>query len=261
MGNNDTPPRELDILEMPLEGLAAYWLSLRKLLGEKVSRKVLLRSLPEEAERTSEPFVRHLLDICAASFEDGQFLTLAGAKRDTVLRDLRLKFDLMRDALLSIAAGENPRQLLVTMLTHFASPPLTEAKATQMAVDTVKAAQTAIAENKPETAAGILGRVDHRDGADRLMVKLLFLAYWARREGKHAIPIFVQAGGRFFRESLSLVVDGFEPPYVKRRVEFQSGEMVEEARLKMDMATQMALALRRELPYEDLYRVAKSYLL
>lgn len=261
MSANDTTPRELDILEMPLEGLAAYWLSLRKLLGERVTRKILARSLPEEAERTSEPFVRHLLDICAASFDDTQFLALAGAKRDIVLRDLRLKFDLMRDALLSISAGENPRQLLVTMLTHFSVPPLTEQRATQLAVDTVKAAQTSLAENKPEEAAGVLGRVDHRDGADRLMVKLLFLAYWARREGKHAIPVFVNAGGRFFRESLSLVVDGFEPPYVKRRVEFQAGEMVEDARLKMDMAIQMALSLRREMPYEDLYRVAKSYLL
>ncbi|MEW5774712.1 MAG: hypothetical protein AB1916_14440 [Thermodesulfobacteriota bacterium] len=261
MSTNDTPPRELDILEMPLEGLAAYWLSLRKLMGDKVNRKVLLRSLPEEAERTSEPFVRHLLDICAAPFDDAQFLTLAGAKRDAVLRDLRLKFDLMRDALLSIASGENPRQLLVTMMTHFSVPPLTEQKATQLAVETVKTAQTAVAENKPEEAAGVLGRVDHRDGADRLLVKLLFLAYWARREGRHSIPAFVMAGGRFFRESLSLVVDGFEPPYVKRRVEFQAGEMIEDARLKMEMATQMALALRRELAYEDLYRVAKSYLL
>lgn len=259
--STDETPRELDILEMPLEGLAAYWLSLRKLLGDKVNRKVLARSLPEEAERTSEPFVRHLLDLCAASFDDAQFLTLVHAKRDTVLRDLHLKFDLMRDALLSIAAGENPRQLLVTMMTRFSVPPLTESKATQLAVDTVKAAQAAIAENKPEQAAGVLGRVDHRDGADRLLVKLLFLAYWARREGKHSIPAFVMAGGRFFKESLSLVVDGFEPPYVKRRVEFQAGEMIEDARLKMDMATQMALALRRELPYEDLYRVAKSYLL
>lgn len=259
--STDETPRELDILEMPLEGLAAYWLSLRKLLGDKVNRKILARSLPEEAERTSEPFVRHLLDLCAASFDDAQFLTLAGAKRDTVLRDLHLKFDLMRDALLSIAAGENPRQLLVTMLTRFAVPPLTEAKATQLAVDTVKSAQSAIAENKPEQAAGVLGRVDHRDSADRLLVKLLFLAYWARREGRHAIPAFVMAGGRFFKESLSLVVDGFEPPYVKRRVEFQAGEMLEDARRKMDMATQLALALRRELPYEDLYRVAKSYLL
>lgn len=261
MNTEAQTPRELDILEMPLEGIAAYWLSLKKILGDKISRKILARALPEEAERTSEPFIRHLLDICPAAFDDAQFLTLAGAKRDAVLRDLRLKFDLMRDALLSIAAGENPRQLLVTMMTHFAVPPLTEQKATQLAVDTVKSVQTALAEGKAEEAAGVLGRVDHREGAERLVVKLLFLAYWARREGKHSVPAFVQAGGRFFRESLSLVVDGFEPPYVKRRVEFQAGEMVEEARLKMEMAAQMALALRRELAYEDIYRVARSYLL
>ena len=48
-----------DIIEIPLEGVAAYWLSIKKLADEKRSFK----PLGEEAEYTSEPYIRYLLDV------------------------------------------------------------------------------------------------------------------------------------------------------------------------------------------------------
>ena len=43
--------QELDILEMPFEGLAAYWLSIKKIMDTKKGRAIV----DEEIAHTDEP--------------------------------------------------------------------------------------------------------------------------------------------------------------------------------------------------------------
>ncbi len=48
--------KDFDILEMPAEGLAAYWLSIKKLIDVKRNKQVL----EEEIRYTREPFIKFL---------------------------------------------------------------------------------------------------------------------------------------------------------------------------------------------------------
>jgi hypothetical protein len=250
----DAAPRELDILDMPLEGIAAYWLSLKKILGAKLTAK----ALAEEAERTREPFVRHLLEIGPAPFADDQFLALARAKGETVLADLARKLELLRTALSSISSGENPRVLLVRMLALFPVQ-LSEKRIVELAAEMQKVAEAGGAGGRPPEE--VIGPVDHSAGADKLVVKLLFLASLARRESRGALAPYAARASAFFRQGLSLLADGFEEDFVRCHAERASAELLAAARAKIELSVQMVLGIRRKLAYEDLYLVAKSFMI
>lgn len=114
-------------------------------------------------------------------------------KRDILLEDFKRKLDLMRIAAYAIASGENPRMTLVRMDSKFASPLITEDKALDMATAMFNAI-------KPKGVdLNILLSVDHKNVADRLLVKLLFYVMYARREGKQNLDRFMPyLGSRFF---------------------------------------------------------------
>ncbi len=89
----------------------------------------------------------------------------------------------------------------------------------------------------------------------------MFYCLWSRRESKEALLPFAELSGcRHFTEALGLVADGFESPFIRERMQTQARGLLDMVRQKMDMATDMVLALRNKLPYEELYAVAKSYL-
>lgn len=244
-------PQDLDMVDMPMEGIAAFWLSLKKIIGNKFTAK----ALADESERTSEPFIRHLLEIGPGAFPDDMFLRLARAKRDTMAEDLERKLALMRVALLDIAAGENPRKTLARMTAFFPGVAVSEAKVTKLAMEMVRTAENG--GNEAEYAVS----VSHRLSADQIMVKLMFYCLWSRRESKEALLPFAELSGcRHFTEALGLVADGFESPFIRERMQTQARGLLDMVRQKMDMATDMVLALRNKLPYEELYAVAKSYL-
>jgi len=246
-----TEPQDMDIVEMPMEGIAAFWLSLKKIIGNKFTAKVL----SEEAERTSEPFMRHLLEIGPAAFPDDMFLRLARAKRDSVARELERKFALMRVALLDIAVSENPRKTLARMTAWFPGVAVSEAKVTKLAMEMVRTAENGGAEAEYAVS------VSHRLNADQIMVKLMFYCLWSRRESKEALLAFAELSGcRYFTEALGLVADGFDAPFIRGRMETQARGLLDMVRQKMDMAADMVLAMRNKLPYEEIYAVAKSYL-
>ncbi len=243
--------QDLDILDMPMEGIAAFWLSLKKILGNKFTAK----AVGEEAERTSEPFIRHLLEIGPAGFSDDMLLRLARAKRDAMIDDLGVKYTLMRIALQDIAVGENPRKTLARMTAFFPGVAVSEAKVTRLAMEMVRTAENGGAE--AEYAVSISQRLS----ADQVVVKLMFYCLWARRESREALLAFAELSGcRYFTEALGLVADGFESPFIRERMLTQAEGLLDSVRRKMDMATDLVLAIRNKLSYEEVYAVARSYL-
>ena len=245
-------PKELDILEMPVEALAAYWLSIKKLLDAKKD----LSLLAVEAENTSEPFVRHLLDSAQAGFDPALALTLARAKRGALLTVFRRRMEMMRRALTGLAGSENPRLTLLGLNSLVGSAPFHEPRTFELAT-----ALMATVAQKDADLPTLLG-VDHKLKEDRLVVKLLFYAISTRRSGKQSLnDILPHLRAGFFAEGLSLCADGFEPEFVAQHLAAIRDAALLATRRKMDMATQLCLAIKAGLSYDDVFRVARAYML
>ena len=100
------PSQDVDIIAMPATGLAAYWLSLKKLLDDRKSGKIVL----EEMATVTEPTIRHLLDAAfGSSLPEEVLRRMFAARRQLVLGDLRRKLDCMARTLTAMVAGDNPR--------------------------------------------------------------------------------------------------------------------------------------------------------
>ena len=244
--------RDYDILEMPLQALAAYWLSIKKLMDSKKNKSCV----EEEAAHTSEPFIKHLLEtgLCSGLAEP-LVRKLALVKRDVLLSDYHRKIDLMRLALYAIASGENPRVTLVRMLSKFAVPPLDE----EQAFDLARGLMTGLAEPAADKAA--LVNVDHKMRLDQLLVKLLFYAIYARHESIKSLARFLpHVTSPYFAEGLSLAVDSFEPDFLTHHLASIRDETIYETKQKMDLAMEMCLAIKNKQPYEDIHAIARSYM-
>jgi hypothetical protein len=118
---------ELDILQMPLDGLAAYWLSLKKLVEAKKGAKVL----EEEADHTSEPYIASYWTQCSRTW------TKAGAPAGGIRRESSsttggAKIELMSLALYAVASVKNRADLL-RMDSRFHDRPMVERRAFELA--------------------------------------------------------------------------------------------------------------------------------
>ncbi|WP_338669594.1 hypothetical protein [Pseudodesulfovibrio methanolicus] len=244
-------PQEIDILEMPVEGLAAYWLSIKKLMDARKGRDIL----DEEIAATSEPYILHLLETVFSALDIPLVRRLARAKQEILIDDYRTKIDLMRLAIYAVASGENPRITLVRMDSKFAHPLMTEERAFDMATAMFDAL-------KPRGVdLDILLSVDHKLKADRLLVKLLFFVMYARREGRQNLDRFIpHLGSRFFSEGVSLAIDNFEADFLANHLENIRDRVMIETGRKMDMALEMALAIRTKTAYDDIFRIARTYM-
>jgi hypothetical protein len=244
-------PQELDILEMPVEGLAAYWLSIKKIMDARKGRDIL----DEEIATASEPYILHLLETVFSSLDIPLVRRLAQTKRDILIDDYRTKIDLMRLAIFAIASGENPRITLVRMDSKFAHPLMTEDRAFDMATAMFDAL-------RPQGVdMDILLSVDHKLKADRLLVKLLFFVMYARREGRQNLDRFIpHLGSRFFSEGVSLAIDNFEADFLANHLESIRDRVMVDTGRKMDMALEMALAIRTKTAYDDIFRIARTYM-
>lgn len=107
--------KDFDILEMPAEGLAAYWLSIKKLIDVKRSRKVL----EEEIRYTREPYIKFLLETAFSELDETTVRRLAEAKRTTLAEEYSRKLETMQIALLAMSSQENPRISFVRMASHY----------------------------------------------------------------------------------------------------------------------------------------------
>lgn len=243
--------KEFDILEMPVEGLAAYWLSLKKLADAKRDPGLLAA----EAEGTGEPYIRHLLQLALSGVDEPLFRRLAEAKRDALLDEHRRKIDMISLALTGIAAAENPRVTLTRLSALAGSTPFNEKRAFELAYGLM----TTVGEKNADLPT--LLAVDHRLKDDRLAVKLLFYAIMARRSGRQALHEHIpHLKSGYFAEGLALCADGFDADFLARQlVQIRDGALAATAR-KMDMSAEMCLAIRNGLAYDDVFLVARSFM-
>ena len=243
--------KDFDLLDIPLEGVAAYWLSLKKLVGNKRNFK----SIAEEAEYTSEPYVRHLLDIGFQGYGEERVRLLAKAKADVMVETFARCFDLMRIAVLDVATGENPHRSLAKMVARFPVVPVSDEKAVHLAQELVKLV--------PEHQAGKekFFNVSHRSQDDKLLVTLLFYVLYSRHQGKMAcVPLLEYVQSRFFRDALSMVIDGFDAPFVRKWCKEHKAVMLADVERKIALSTELCLAIARREDYDDVFRMARAFM-
>ncbi len=243
--------RDFDILEMPVNGLAAYWLSVKKLRDTRKGAKIV----QEEIAHIKEPFIKHLLEIAFSSMDAPMVRALAEAKRRVVLRELRRRHDLMRIAVLAIADNENPRVTLIKMNALFPVSPVRSAETMQTAramIDRIK--------NK-EVDGFVFGNVDHTLKNEQLILKLLYYVQLARREDRNACRAHIpHINSRYFADGLALLCDNFDEGFIRRKLEIQQRELLLETAMKMSMAIRMCLGIKQKLAYNDVFNIAKSYM-
>ncbi|MDR3640433.1 MAG: hypothetical protein P4L39_03840 [Humidesulfovibrio sp.] len=246
-----TTQNELDILEMPVEALAAYWLSIKKLLDTKRDRSLLAAEL----ENTNERLIRHLLDAAVSGLDQELIRRLTRAKTQGLLAEGRRRFEMIRQTLVGIALGENPRLTHIRLMGLMGGPPVTEKRAFELAYGLMSTV------GEQDADLPMLLRVDHKQKDDRLAVKMLFYSLAARRNGKQALNEYLpHLRPGYFSEGLSLAADGFEAEFVSRHLMDLRDAILAQARRKMDMATEMCLAIRAQLSYDDVFRVARSFM-
>ncbi len=240
--------QDLDLVEIPMEGVAAYWLSLKKVQKGKLSARLIQK----EAEYTSEPYIHYLLQLLLSQFPEPKLEKYASIKKESLSRDLQRKLTLISIGALGIAAQENPQQVLVRIISKFSISPIEEKKIFHTAQNLLQAA------HKDQHAAD----VDHRLQIDKLISNLIFYCMLCRRQGKEACQPYMQDIRSFyFREGLQLILDGFEQEFIKYRLNLQKNEILQETRRKMDLSREMCLGLKNNFSYQDLFKIANAFLI
>ena len=251
--SDDTAVRSgLDILTIPAAGYAAYWLSVKRLADRKRGPD----ALDEELAYVGEPYTRLLLTCVQSGLEDQAVRLMAGAKSQALVRDFRRKLRLMRQAVSAVALGENPGKTLITLSGAFGAPVLDEAR-------TMTEAQNLIELMRAGTLdKAVFPDVSHLTRPEELILKLLFLALWARRQGRSGLADFLPGVSLpYLSDALRLCIDGLDEPFIRRRLESQARELLIETRHKMRLGLEMALAVKNRRPQEETLGLARSFLL
>ncbi|GAU08445.1 hypothetical protein [Desulfoplanes formicivorans] len=245
-------PAEFDMVDMPLEGVAAYWLSLKKVLVEKKKPNLLAT----EAAHTREAYVRHLLELCTSSLDAASIRCFAAVKKKVILADLQRKFVLMAIAILGIADNENPQKVMVRFLSKFPISPVFEKQVFEVAQLIIANLENASFNHRKFLALNL------RMKPEAMLIVLVVFCMLVRRKGAGGLDPFLQhVRCNYFNEGLTLIKDGFDKDFIKYRLNLQKREILEETELKMDMSVELALALIRQVTYDDMYLIARSYML
>lgn len=243
--------RDLDLADVPMDSLVAYWLSLSKLAAERGGPPFLA----SEAEATSERYVGFLLAQAGAGTQGDVLLRQAEHRRKLVLADYRRAFSCMRMAALSAAGSERPRQTLIAMLALYPVRPLPEARIAQLSKELYQAISSG-----QDDALSMLA-VNSGDKPDRLLVKLLTCVLIARKDGAEGIrAILPRMGCVLLHDGLGLAADGFSSCFLEKYMTDLAAELLYDTALKMDLCDEMALGLAAGQQYEQLYRQAQAFL-
>ncbi|WP_300164300.1 hypothetical protein [Solidesulfovibrio sp.] len=255
MPSPDTDRADLDIIEMPAKAVAAYWLSLRKLMDSRKGGRVV----QEEMEAVTEPYIRLLLETAFGSgLPEETVRRLFVAGRGRALGELRRALDCMAGTLAAMVSGDNPQRVLSLLTAHFAVPPAREATIMERAY---ALADKARAGGAPESPVDDPAVVDHGLAPDVLLARLMYCLVMARREGREVCRSLAgSCRSLFFAEGLILVADGFDETFLRRRLALHRRSVAADAARKMLLAEEMCLGLRARYSYEDLWRVARAYL-
>ncbi|MCT4628245.1 hypothetical protein [Halodesulfovibrio sp.] len=242
---------DFDLLEMPVEGVAAYWLSLKKLVGNKRNFK----RIHEEAQHTSEEYIRYLLETGFGNFSEETKRKMANAKAQTMLSAMERKFDCMRIAVLDVATVENPHRSVAKIYANFPQPPVQGDKAIRYAQELLRL--------MPDKYKGRerFFDVGYKVPDDKLIVALLFYVFYARHQGKDVcqslLPLISSA---YFRDALSMVIDGFDVPFVRKWLKKHKEVLLRDLEYKCTMSTELCMGIASRMDYEDLHSMARAYL-
>ncbi|MFW6323984.1 MAG: hypothetical protein ACOC0U_02875 [Desulfovibrionales bacterium] len=245
-------PDGVNLLQIPIEGVAAYWLSIKKTMTAKKNS----RFVEKELDHIREPFFRHLFEIGFSSFDSDQIRRFATIKKQTVLTDLKRKLYLMLITLMGISNKENPQQILIRIISRFPISPVLEK-------EVFAGAQQLLERYKfePEQVARE-AVLDYGADPTRFIQQLIFFPMLSRRQGWDACTPFIPyLRCPLFSEGLSLIMDGFEYDFIKHRLNLQKNEILHDSETKMDMSMEMLIGIRENLSYEDVFRIARSFML
>lgn len=250
--NQQSLPQELDLLEMPLEGVAAFWLSVKKTLETKKKQSQFLLA---EAEHTREAHIRYLLELAASSFSPEKCMALAQVRKDNVLTELSRKYVLMAIGLLGIVSRENPQKVMIRFLSKFHIAPIFEQQVFEVAQLMLKNL-----DNEQFNKAKFLN-IDHKLKIEALIINLIFYSMLARRHGPKSLLEYQDyIASAYFKDGLSLICDGFDYDFVKFRLNLTKKEILNALEKKMNLSMDMAVAIKAKTPIKDLYLIAKAYL-
>jgi hypothetical protein len=243
---------EFDILEMPLEGVAAFWLSVKKTMEAK---KIPANFLVEEARHTKESYIKFLLELAASSLSPERCEHLAQVRKSNILAELQRKYVLMAIGLLGIVSNENPQKVMIRFLSKFHIAPIFEKQVFEVAQVMLKNL-----DNTDLNKAKFLN-VDHKLKIEALLITLIFYCMLARRGGPQALLKYEEfITSAYFKDGLHLICDGFDYDFVKYRLNLVKKEILTDTDMKMDLSISMMFALKSQVPFSDLYLVAKAYL-
>ncbi len=243
--------KDFDILEMPAEGLAAYWLSIKKLIDVKRSRKVL----EEEIRYTREPYIKFLLETAFSELDEATVRRLAVAKAATLAEEYTRKLSTMQIALLAMSSQENPRISFVRMASQYPVSVISEKKAFTLAHGLMDGLMD------KQSDPTLLLEFDHKLQPDRMLVKMLFHIILGRKEGKQQLEQLVpQIKTPFYANGITQVIDGFEHRILKSNLSVQADQILAYSKTKMNMAAEMCLGIRAKLNYDDIFRIACAYM-
>ena len=243
---------DLDIVEMPAAAVAAYWLSLKKLMDAKKGERIA----QEEMAAVSEPNIRLLLETAfGSSLPEEAVRRLYLASRRRALGDVRRKLDCMARTLSAMASGDNPQRVLALLTALFPVPPIREAAAMERVYAALEKTRAGATDGEDPAA------VDHDLAADVLLVRLMYCLALTRREGREACRrLAASTRSLFFAEGLALVADGFDEPFLRRRLTLHRRALLADMAQKLVLSEEMCLGLRARYSYEDLWRVARAHL-
>jgi len=245
-------PKEFDLMEMPLEGVAAFWLSVKKTMDSKKKGDEFLL---EEAKHTHEPHVRFLLELAASTFAPERCEELAQIRKKNILAELHRKYVLMAIGLLGIVSKENPQKVMIRFLSKFHIAPIFEKQVFEVAQVMLKNLDNAEL-NKTKFL-----NIDHKLKIEALIINLIFYCMLARRNGaEHLLEFQEYISSRYFKDGLALICDGFDYDFVKFRLNLVKKEILESLEMKMDLSMHMMSAIKSGTPFADLYLIAKAYL-
>ena len=245
------PAHDLDLADVPVESLAAYWLSLVRLATERGGAK----ALATEAEAVEERYIRHLVGLAAGGGDEKLLLRLAGHRREVVLAGYRRALACMRLASISAAGNERPRQTLIAMLALYPVRTLPETRLAQLA----KELYQAIASGQRDALNHMAVRSG--DAPEKLLVKLLTCVLVSRKDGPEGLRVLLpRMCSIAMHEGLSLASDGFSPAFVGTHLCDLNKELLVDTGLKMDLCDEMALGLASGQPYDVLFKRAQVFL-
>lgn len=246
-------PQDCDLMDMPQEGVAAYWLSIKKTLDAKKKNTDFFLA---EARHARDAHLRFLLELTGSAFSPERCAELARLRKKNVLDSLQRKYVLMAIGLLGISSKENPQKVMIRVLSKFPIAPIFEKQVFEVAQLMLKNLDNA------ELNKSKFFNIDHNLKVEALIINLIFYCMLARRNGVDSLLAYQDyISSQYFKDGLLLIRDGFDTDFVKFRLNLVQKEILEALEQKMDLSMHMMSAIKAGVPFNDLYLIARTFLI